>query len=110
MSLSSKQLGMAWIHSKLDPKRIRPEEDELQALNGGKPIKEKVLEEAIEFIQENLANLRKTKYQPYVEKYCQTGGKPNDQASEEEHGSGDSLHADDGGDELRRAATPQRLG
>lgn len=74
MSLSAKQLAMAWINSKLEPNKINPEEEELQALNGGQPIKEKTLEQAISTINSTLAKLKETKFQPYVDKYCNPEG------------------------------------
>lgn len=78
MSLSAKQLAFAWINSKLDPSRINPEDEELQILNGGKPIKEATIEGAKKFIMDELAKLKASKYQPYVEKYCNTGAKHAD--------------------------------
>lgn len=68
MALSPKQIAMAWINSKLEPDRINPEEEELQALNGGKPLDEKKLEKVIEFIMADLAKV-KVRYQQYTEKY-----------------------------------------
>lgn len=93
MALSSKQLGMAWINSKLDPTRIDPSEEELQDLNGGKPVSEKTLEGAKSFIIENLGKLRQTKYQPYVDKYCNLKGTTNAEDGTEESADSSGVSA-----------------
>lgn len=66
--LSPKQLAFAWINRCLEPARINPEREEFEELNGGE-VTDKACEEAIQFIQEELAKLKERKYQPYVEKY-----------------------------------------
>lgn len=80
MAISAKQLGMAWINSKLAPEKIDPEEEELQVFNNGKPIKPDVLAKAVEFIHEDLAKM-KIRYQTYTEKYV---GSPSAPAEEPE--------------------------
>lgn len=89
MALSAKQLAMAWINRCLEAERIQPEEEELQSLNGGKPIKEKVLNDAIGMIHTILSNIKTSKFQPYVDKYCQ--GANNDQEEAEENRVPDNL-------------------
>ena len=87
MGLSAKQLAMAWINSKFEPERINPELEEFTDLNGGKEPSQKVQEEAKKFIIENIQKLKKTKYQPYVDKYCNLGRK--DVSSSETESSGE---------------------
>lgn len=67
-TISPKQIGMAWINSKLDPQKINPEDEELQVFNGGKPLTEDKLAKAKQFIYEDLAKV-KIRYQKYTEKY-----------------------------------------
>lgn len=68
---------MAWINQKLEPDRIDPEDEELQGLNGGKPLSDKVLEAAKAGIREELAKM-KLRYAAYVEKYVLTRVTPVD--------------------------------
>lgn len=83
MALSAKQLGMAWINSKLEPDLIDPEDEEFQKLNGGKLVKPELVEKAIAFIMEDLAKM-KIRYQNYVEKYVGTPSAPIDETPEAE--------------------------
>jgi predicted PolB exonuclease-like 3'-5' exonuclease len=73
-TLSAKQLAYAWINQKLHPSKIQVDEEELQELNGGKPIKPAVLEEAKRMVLESLARDKK-RYEDYVSKYCNNLGK-----------------------------------
>lgn len=68
MALSPKQLAFGWINSKLEPATINPEEDELQILNGGKPLKPELFEKTVAVINEELAKV-KIRYDTYWKKY-----------------------------------------
>lgn len=65
---SAKQLAMAWINDKLDASKINPEAEEFQALSGGKPLDEKLVGEAAEFVKTELAKM-KVRFQHYVDEY-----------------------------------------
>lgn len=65
---SPKQLAMAWINTMLSPERIKPNADHFQQLFGVK-LSDKKAEEAIKFVQEDLAKVR-DRYTKYVTKYA----------------------------------------
>lgn len=66
MALSPKQIAMSWINSKLEPSKIDPEFEELEAIQPN--LSKDKADKAIEYIRQDLAKV-KIRYQQYTDKY-----------------------------------------